>query len=76
MPTLERDHLHIDLDQIEIEDIEVFLQEGSRGTPEFAASCNAICHWLCCTPSCNCEIPGQCVQDSASDDEMDEVFAD
>ena len=75
MPTLESPTLSIDLDSIEIEEIEVFLQEGSRGTPEFAASCNAICQWLCCVPSCNaCCCDPQ--QPPSSNDEMDDVFSD
>ena len=45
--------VQIDLSGIEVEDIELFLQEGSRGMPEFAASCSTICHYLCCVPSCN-----------------------
>ncbi|HEY6390794.1 MAG TPA: hypothetical protein VIX89_05930 [Bryobacteraceae bacterium] len=49
--------LRIDLDNIEIEEIEVFLQEGSRGMPEFAASCSTICNWWCCIPSCGCGAP-------------------
>jgi hypothetical protein len=71
MPTLEKESLHIDLDAIEIEEIEVFLQEGSRGTPEFAASCSTICHYLCCAPSCACVVAGQ---EEPEADEMDEVL--
>jgi len=52
--------IQIDLGNLEIEDIQVFLQEGSRGMGEFAASCSTICGWLCCTPSCNaCGVPDQ-----------------
>lgn len=47
-----QDPIQIDLSGIEIEDVELFLQEGSRGMPEFAASCSGICHYLCCLPSC------------------------
>ena len=67
--------LKIDLDVVEIEEIEVFLQEGSRGAPEFAASCSTICHYLCCQPSCNCVVLSQ-DQPASDADEMDEVFAD
>jgi len=49
--------IHIDLGDLEIEDIEVFLQEGSRGMAEFAASCHSICHYLCCAASCNACAP-------------------
>lgn len=45
--------IHIDLSDVEIDDVELFLQEGSRGLPEFAASCSTICYWLCCAPSCD-----------------------
>lgn len=48
-----QDPIQIDLSDIEIEDVELFLQEGSRGIPEFAASCSTICYWACCIPSCN-----------------------
>jgi len=63
-------NLIIELDTLEIEDIEVFLQEGSRGVPDFAASCSTICHYLCCAPSCSCataELPPE---------QMDEVLGD
>ena len=74
MPTLEKETLHIDLDAIEIEDIEVFLQEGSRGTPEFAASCSTICYWLCCTPSCACCAASD--QQESDAEEMEEVICE
>jgi len=48
-----RDSISINLDNLELEDIEVFLQEGSRGIGEFAASCSTICCWYCCAASCN-----------------------
>jgi len=51
-----RNPVQIDLSGLEIEDIELFLQEGSRGIPEFAASCSTICHYWCCAASCN-QIP-------------------
>ena len=70
MPTIEKESLHINLDTIDIEEIEVFLQEGSRGSSEFAASCSTICRW-CCTPSCNCYAADQPAQDG---DEMDGVL--
>lgn len=35
--------LQIDLTGLEIEDIEVFLQEGSKGMPDFAASTGRNC---------------------------------
>ena len=73
MATLDNPALHIHLDAIEIEEIEVFLQEGSRGTSEFAASCSTICHYLCCAPSCNCVAADQ--EQSAGDaGEMDDVL--
>ena len=77
MQTIERPGLCIDLDDIEIGEIEVFLQEGSRGAPEFAASCSSICSWLCCLPSCaacGCEAPQQPAPAEA--DEMDDLFGD
>jgi len=45
--------LELDLRDLEVEEIEVFLQEGSKGVPALGASCSTICSWLCCTPSCN-----------------------
>jgi hypothetical protein len=42
--------LTIDLSGIEIEDIEVFMQGGSRGIPDFAASSGKCCN--CCSTSC------------------------
>jgi len=45
--------LELDLKGLEVEEIEVFLQEGSKGVPALGASCSTICYWLCCTPSCN-----------------------
>ena len=45
--------LELDLKGLEIEEIEVFLQEGSKGVPTLGASCSTICHYLCCQPSCN-----------------------
>ena len=72
MPTIEKESLHINLDTIDIEEIEVFLQEGSRGSTQFAASCSTICNWWCCTASCGCEVaPDQPAQD---EDEMDGVL--
>jgi hypothetical protein len=35
---MKKDNLELDLTGLEIEEVEVFMQEGSRGTPEFAAS--------------------------------------
>jgi hypothetical protein len=47
----ETNGLQIQLEGLELQDIEVFLQEGSRGIPDFAASsgtcsnsCNNSCH--------------------------------
>ncbi|HEU4389216.1 MAG TPA: hypothetical protein VFV34_15545 [Blastocatellia bacterium] len=46
--------LKIDLSGLEIEDVEVFAREGSRGLPDFAASCDGwLCQWVLC--SCGCE---------------------
>jgi len=47
--------LELDLKGLEVEEIEVFLQEGSKGVPALGASCSTICYWLCCTPSCNAQ---------------------
>jgi len=50
--------LEIDLGGLEIEEVEVFAQEGSRAMPEFAAStgCNS---WVCNFNICSCggEVP-------------------
>lgn len=35
---MKKDNLELDLTGLEIEEVEVFMQEGSRGTAEFAAS--------------------------------------
>ena len=43
--------LKIDLSGLELEDIEVFLQEGSRGLPDFAASSGTNC---CVAGACSC----------------------
>ena len=45
--------LEIDLGGLEIEEVEVFAQEGSRAMPEFAAStgCNS---WVCYFNICSC----------------------
>ena len=73
MLTIEKENLHINLDTIDIDEIEVFLQEGSRGTSEFAASCSTICNWWCCTPSCGgCEPAKD--QPAQYEDEMDGVL--
>lgn len=49
------DSLQIDLSDLEIDDIEVLAQEGSRGMPEFAASC---CGTVTCgSGSCGSEQP-------------------
>jgi hypothetical protein len=45
--------LEIDLSGLEIGEIETFLQEGSKGVPELAASCSTICNYFCCQASCN-----------------------
>jgi len=47
------DPLNIDLSGLEIGEIETFLQDGSKGLPELAASCSVICNYLCCQASCN-----------------------
>ena len=46
----------IDLSDLEIEDIEVLMQEGGRGMPEFAASTCKVCD--CGTCSCTQEPTG------------------
>ena len=35
---MKKDNLELDLTGLDIEEVEVFMQEGSRGTAEFAAS--------------------------------------
>lgn len=35
---MNKDNLELDLTGLEIEEVEIFMQEGSRGTAEFAAS--------------------------------------
>ena len=45
--------LRIDLGDLELEDIEVFLQEGSRGMPDFAASTGTNCT---AAGACSCHI--------------------
>jgi hypothetical protein len=37
----------IDLSDLEIEDIQVLMQEGGRGMPEFAASSSTHCSGTC-----------------------------
>jgi hypothetical protein len=41
--------LNIDLSDLEIEDIEVLMQEGGRGMPEFAASSCKLCDCGVCS---------------------------
>jgi hypothetical protein len=43
------EELKLDLSDLELEDIEIFVQEGSRGMPDFAASTGT-----------NCNAPGAC----------------
>jgi hypothetical protein len=45
--------LEIDLSDLEIGEIETFLQDGSKGVPDLAASCSTICNYFCCQASCN-----------------------
>ncbi len=52
----ELEPLRIDLSGLEIGEIETFLQDGSKGLPELAASCSGICHYLCCAASCNVQV--------------------
>jgi len=47
--------LEIDLSGIEIEDIEVFFQEGSMGIPIFAAS-SATCGSCCAKDACSSSV--------------------
>lgn len=44
--------LSIDLSDLAVEDIDLFLEEGSRGLPDFGASCGTNCG-SCSTNSCN-----------------------
>ena len=57
--------LELDLKGLEIEEIEVFLQEGSKGAPALGASCSTICHYLCCIASCN-QLPPDAKQQQSS----------
>ena len=45
------EELKINLSDLELEDVEVFLQEGSRGMPDFAASTGTFC---CASGACSC----------------------
>ena len=48
--------LEIDLAGLEIEDVEVFTQDGSRAMPDFAAS-TGCSGWLCgLGPICSCAV--------------------
>ena len=47
--------LEIDLGGLEIEEVEVFAQEGSRAMPEFTASCGCRA-WLCGLAACSCAV--------------------
>ena len=47
------EELKIDLSDLELEDIEIFLQEGSRGMPDFAASTGTNCT---AAGACSCKI--------------------
>jgi len=53
------DTLQIDLSDLEIEDVEVLAQEGSRGIPEFAAS-----SCVNCFPGAGCS----CTVDASGND--------
>ncbi len=44
------DRLQIDLNDLAVEEIQILVQEGSRGLAEFAASCCKNCN--CGTCSC------------------------
>lgn len=48
-PAMQQDKLRIDLSDIEVEEIEVLTQEGSRGLPEFAASSCDACNCGVCS---------------------------
>lgn len=52
-----RKSIDLNLDDIVIDEIAVFLQEGARATPEFSASCACTVHCgacsnFSCTPGC------------------------
>jgi hypothetical protein len=47
------EELKIDLSDLELEDIEIFLQEGSRGMPDFAASTGTNCS---VSGACSCKV--------------------
>ena len=49
------EELKIDLSDLELEDIEVFLQEGSRAMPDFAASTGTNCS---AQGACSCTVKG------------------
>jgi hypothetical protein len=48
--------LMIDLSDLDIEDVELLAHPGSRGMPEFAASCCDLCYGS----SCNCSCTSNC----------------
>ena len=58
MPTEPTTMPAINLSDLQIEDIEVLVQEGSHGMPEFAASCSDCCNcmWCSCT-NCDFDYP-------------------
>lgn len=50
----ELDALEIDLSDLALDDVDVLIQDGSRGTPDFAAStvcCDACGNCYSCTTS-------------------------
>lgn len=56
--------LHIDLSDLDIDDVEMLMQAGGRGMPDFAASTGEICKAACacscgdCGGSGGTELPG------------------
>jgi hypothetical protein len=47
----------VDLSGLEIEELEVLMQEGSRGMPDFAASCGSGRTACCARTACSCAAP-------------------
>ena len=56
--------LHIDLSDLEIQDVEMLTQEGSRGMPEFAASSGTSC---CAANACSCTVSSTSTSQTVAD---------
>ena len=53
MSTMSNDLLFVDLNDIAISEVEILVQEGSRGMAELAASCGTNCN---VATACSCTI--------------------